>query len=355
MSENLVNILIDGRELKVSKGRTILDVARENGIRIPTLCYHPRLRSSGACRVCVVEVEGARALVPACVTPVDRDGMVVRTQTDRVMQARRLTVELLLASGNHDCPNCASNGRCELQDLAYELDIEHPRFPIEPPGIPFDNSNPMITRDLNKCVLCGRCVRGCREEQVNLVIDFGYRGPRAKIVTGGDADYKDSECVFCGECLQLCPVGAIAPKQRMPYGKAWEETKVRTVCTYCGTGCNLYLHVLNGRVVRVTGVDESPVNRGRLCVKGRFGNDFIHHPDRLKTPLIREGDRFREASWDEALDLVARNLKRIRDGHGSDSLAGFSSARCTNEENYLFQKFLRGVLGTNNVDHCARL
>jgi len=354
MSKEL-KITIDGREMTATEGRYILEVARENGIHIPSLCHHPRLRSTGACRVCVVEVQGGRALMPSCATPVDRDGMVVHTRNERVLAARRLSVELLLASGNHDCPNCASNGRCELQDLAFELEIEHPRFPIQPPGLPFDNSNPMIVRDLNKCVLCGRCVRGCQEVQVNQVIQFGFRGPHTKIVTGGDNDYADSTCVFCGECVQLCPVGAIAEKQRMPFGKAFEEKIVRSVCTYCGTGCVLDLHTINGRIVRVTGDEEAESNRGSLCVKGRFGYDFVHHPDRLTMPLIREGESFREASWDEALNRVAEKLGEIKEEGGSEALAGFSSARCTNEENYLFMKFMRGVLGTQNVDHCARL
>ncbi len=354
MSKEL-KITIDGHELTATEGQYILEVAAENGIHIPYLCYHPRLRSTGACRVCVVEVEGGRALMPACATPVERDGTVVHTRNERVLVARKLSVELLLASGNHDCPNCASNGQCELQDLAYELEIENPRFPIESPEHPFDHSNPMIVRDLNKCVLCGRCVRGCQEVQVNQVIQFGFRGPDTKIVTGGDTDYADSTCVFCGECVQLCPVGAISEKQRMPFGKSFEEDAVRSVCTYCGTGCVVNLHTIDGRIVRVTGDEEAETNRGSLCVKGRFGYDFIHHPDRLTSPLIREGGSFREAGWDEALKLVAAKLNEIKEDEGAEALAGFSSARCTNEENYLFMKFMRAVVGTQNVDQCARL
>ena len=348
-------ITVDGQELTAREGQTILEAAREGGIPIPTLCYHPRLRSTGACRVCVVEVEGARNLVPSCATPVERDGTVVHTNSDRVLRARKLSVELLLASGNHDCPNCHSNGFCELQDLVHDLDIEHPRFPIEHPGIPSDHTNPMIVRDLNKCVLCGRCVRGCQDVQVNQVITFGFRGPDSKIVTGGDVDYGESECVFCGECVQLCPVGAISEMQRIPHGKAWEEDHVRTVCAYCGTGCVVKLHTIDGRVVRVSGDEDAEVNKGSLCVKGRFGYDFIYHEDRLTEPLIRDGDRFREASWDEALNLVAKKFSEIKEEHGADALAGVSSARVTNEENYLFMKFMRAVVGTQNVDHSARL
>jgi predicted molibdopterin-dependent oxidoreductase YjgC len=348
-------ITLDGLELKAAEGQTLLEAASAAGVHIPTLCHHPRLRNTGACRVCVVEVEGARALVPACATPVDRDGMVVRTHSDRVLTARKLTVELLLSSGNHDCPNCHSNGACELQNLAHELEIDHPRFPIESPGFPADHSNPMIVRDLNKCVLCGRCVRGCQEVQVNQVIQFGFRGPHSKIVTGGDEDNGQSSCVFCGECVQLCPVGAISEKQRTPFGKAWEETPVRSVCTYCGTGCVVKLHTIQGRVVRVTGDEEAEVNRGSLCVKGRFGYDFIYHEDRLTDPLVREGGRLRKATWDEALQRVANGFGKIKEDHGPGALAGFSSARVTNEENYLFMKFMRAVLSTQNVDHCARL
>jgi len=348
-------ITIDGQEMAAEENRTILEAAQAGGVHVPTLCYHPRLPSTGGCRVCVVEVEGARALLPSCATPVDRDGMVVHTKSERVLRARKLTVELLLASGNHDCPNCHSNGFCELQDLAYELDIEHPRFPIESPEHPSDHTNPMIVRDLNKCVLCGRCVRGCQDVQVNQVINFGFRGPDSKIVTGGDEDYSESECVFCGECVQLCPVGAISERQRIRHGKAWEENHVRTVCTYCGTGCVVKLHTIGGRVVRVTGDEEAAVNQGSLCVKGRFGYDFIYHQDRLTTPLIREGDHFRRAGWDEALNLVAAKFSEIKEEEGADALAGLSSARVTNEENYLFMKFMRAVVGTQNVDHCARL
>jgi len=348
-------ITVDGRECKAVEGQTLLDTAKAAGIRIPTLCHHPRLRNTGACRVCVVEVEGARALVPSCATPVDRDGMVVHTGNERVLKARKLTVELLIASGNHDCPNCHSNGACELQNLAQELEIELPRFPVEHPAYLADNSNPMIVRDLNKCVLCGRCVRGCQEVQVNQVIQFGFRGPHSKIVTGGDVGYGESACVFCGECVQLCPVGAISEKQRTPFGKAWEEKQVRSVCTYCGTGCVVKLHTIHGRVVRVTGDEEAEVNHGSLCVKGRFGYDFIYHEDRLKEPLVREKGKLRKATWDEAFQRVAKGFGRIKEEYGPAALAGLSSARVTNEENYLFMKFMRTVLSTQNVDHCARL
>jgi len=352
---NAVTVTIDGMETKAQKGETILELATRLGIHIPTLCYHPRLPLAGACRVCVVEVERARTLVASCVFPIEQEGMVIKTNTERVIAARRMAVELLLASGDHNCLLCESNGRCELQDLVYELKIERPRFPAESPGHSIDDSNPMIFRDMNKCILCGRCVRACNEVQVNQVIDFGYRGARTKIVTAADRSYAESTCVFCGECVQVCPVGALVENKARFAGRPWDITKVPTTCTYCGTGCTIDLNIVDGRVVKITGNEEGVVNQGSLCVKGRFGYEFIHHPDRLTAPLIKENGQFREATWAEALGLVARRLGEIKAEHGPDAIGGFSSARCTNEENYLMQKFMRAVIGTNNVDHCARL
>jgi predicted molibdopterin-dependent oxidoreductase YjgC len=350
-----VNVTIDGRQVEAVRGETILALARSQGIPIPTLCYHPRLSVTGACRVCVVEVEGAETLVASCAFPIEQPGLVITTNTDRILAARRMTVEFLLASGDHNCLLCEANGHCELQDLVYALKIEHPRFPPASPGHPLDDSNPMIYRDLNKCILCGRCVRGCNEVQVNQVIDFGYRGGRTKIVTAEDRSYGDSNCVFCGECVQLCPVGALVESKARFAGRPWAIKKVATTCTYCGTGCTIDLNIVDNRVVKITGTEGGITNQGSLCAKGRFGYGFIHHQDRLTVPLIKEDGQFREATWAEALALTARRLTEIKAQHGPDAIGGLSSARCTNEENYLLQKFTRAVIGTNNVDHCARL
>jgi len=284
MDQN-ISLTIDGKKLEASPGQTILEVARENGIHIPTLCYYKGTTNVGACRVCVVEVENARTLVASCCMPASK-GMVVRTNTERVMNARKLVVELLWSSGDHNCLQCEKNGSCELQDLVYELGIEKPRFDIKSPGYEIEDTNSMIQRDLNKCILCGRCIRVCNEIQVHEVLDFSMRGSSAKVGPAFDADYIDSECVFCGACVDACPVGALTFKQARFKGRPWEIEKVRTTCPYCGVGCQMDLNINEGKVVKVTtNRDYGTPNQGMLCSKGRFGMNFIDNPDRLKTPL----------------------------------------------------------------------
>ena len=373
-------ILINGHEFTFLGGETILQVARRNGIEIPTLCYMKNAAPTGACRICLVEVVGARALVASCATPA-APKMVVRTETPAVVRARRMNLELLLSSGHHNClvqdldmdswtdfqlkamsPKehedlCPAYGTCRLQELAIKDQIRTNRFAPNEPGHRIENVNPFIVRDLSRCILCGRCVQACNEVQVNNAISFGYRGKHSKIVARGDRALKDSDCVFCGECVQACPVGALVTTQDLESRTPDKgETKmVRTTCSYCGVGCQMYLHVRKDQIVKVTGVEELGPNFGSLCVKGRFGYDFVHDPERLTKPLIREGGSFREATWDEALSLVAGKLKSIRSRQGADAIGVLSSARITNEENYLVQKFTRAVVETNNVDHCARL
>lgn len=347
-------LTLNGRTVAFEPGQTILEVARGAGVYIPTLCWMKDTLPTGSCRVCVVEVEGARTLLPACATPAAAN-QVIQTESPRVAAARRMVLELALASGNHNCLICEANGECELQALAYRYQVPYPAFATTPDHpYYFEDNNSMIVRDFSKCIMCGRCVRGCTERQVNDAIAIGYRGSHNKIVAKADKTYIESDCVFCGECVQSCPVGALLDKNALGQGRAWERTKVLTTCPYCGVGCQLEVHVKDDRIVKVTGADLEP-NNGRLCVKGRFGWHFVHHPERLTTPLLRKNGELTPVSWDEALDFVAAKLKEIKEKHGPEQIGGWCSARITNEENYLMQKFMRAVIGTNHVDHCARL
>lgn len=351
-----MKITIDGRELEFQPGQTVYQVAKENEIYIPVLCHQEQVKPIGACRVCVVEVQGARTLVASCAMPAE-NGMVVFTTTDRIRKARKLVVELLMTQGHHNCITCESSGDCVLQDLAYSLGVEAPRF-IEPENVlAKEQGNEMIVRDMNKCVLCGLCVRACNEIQVNQVLDYAGRGPGAKVGPPFDQLYEESNCVFCGECVRVCPVGALYEKQGRFQGRDKDLKKERTTCCYCGVGCQMDVRIKDGSIVKVTTprFNAPAPNYGSLCIKGRFGYDFVGHPERLVKPLIRKDGELKEATWDAAIQFVAEKLSSTRQVYGADAIAGLASARCTNEENYLFQKFLRAVIGTNNVDHCARL
>jgi len=359
-SQEALRLTIDGREVHVMPGATVIEAAAAAGIEIPTLCHHQLLEPSGGCRMCLVEVEGARGLLTACSTPAT-SGMVVRTDTERVRAARRDVLELLLAEHPLDCLTCERTGNCKLQDYAYEYGADGKTIAGQPYGpqperpLMLDDTNPFFVRDLDKCVLCGRCVRICAEVMGYGAVDFVGRGTNTKVATSFDEPIEESSCVFCGNCVTICPTGALHPKQGRAQGRSFQYDKVRTICPYCGVGCSIYLHVRNGRVIGSSAA-EGPANRGLVCVKGHFGQDWLHSPDRLTDPLIRLPDgSFRVAGWDEALDLVAQRFGAIRDQYGPDAIGGLCSARCTNEENYLFQRLMRAAIGTNNVDHCARL
>ena len=346
-------IFIDGKELAFEGTKTVLQIARENDIYIPSLCYHTRTGPASMCRVCVVEVEGVRGLQTSCALTATA-GMKIQTTSQRVMDARKVVVNLLLANGNHDCLSCEVNGDCELQDAAYHLGIETPAFLVKE-WEPRDTSAAFILRDGNKCIQCGRCIEGCNELVVNEVLDFGYRGSDTKVICDADVPMGLSSCVQCGECVQLCPVGALIDKKGMGVARRWETRKVRTTCPYCGVGCQLELHVRGDQIIRVTGVEGAQPNMGHLCVKGRYGYDFIYSKERLTVPLIREGDGFREASWDEALDLVASKFKQIIVESGPDAISGVSCSRSINEDSYYIQRLFREAIGTNNIDNCARV
>lgn len=351
-------ITIDGKTVTFEGKKTILEVARENGFYIPTLCYHKKTGPASMCRICVVEVDGMRGLQTSC--SVDAaDGMNVQTATGKIIEARKLIVNLLLSSGHHSCLSCESNGICELQDAAYHLGIEKPAFIIDTGEENLkDQSSEMIDRHFGKCIQCGRCVKGCNETVLNEVLDFGYRAEGTKVICDDDKPMGDSTCVQCGECSQLCPVGSIIDKKSIGKGRPWELKKVNTVCTYCGVGCQLTLHVdeRTNNIVKVTGVEEASANIGMLCIKGRYGYEFVNSKERLTEPLIKDKDgSFKKTTWDEAIKFIADKFSEIKKNNGPDAIAGLSSAKVTNEENFVFQKFMRKEIGTNNVDHCARL
>ena len=359
-----ISLIVDGRTVTVPEGSTVLDAIRESGHYVPTLCHDPALKPFGGCRLCIVEIEGVRGLPTSCTTPAQK-GMIVYTETEEIRTVRRTIVELTIANHPYDCLLCNTNQECELLRVARYVGVQQNSVERLRRGrltkLP-DRSNPAYDFDPNKCILCGRCVRTCDEIVGVGAIDFAYRGYDTLVSPFGAKPLALSVCQTCGECVEHCPTGALTAKHVLS-----AQNEVKTVCPYCGVGCGIYLGVRGPNIVHVRGDSESPVNRGELCVKGRYGIDFVNHPDRLIRPLIRKegapkgvypreiSEAFREADWNEALDRVSQGLARTRDHHGPDAIGVLSSAKCTNEENYLLQKFARAVIGTNNVDHCARL
>ncbi|HEY3531843.1 MAG TPA: 2Fe-2S iron-sulfur cluster-binding protein, partial [Casimicrobiaceae bacterium] len=357
-----VTFRLNGEEVVAEPGETIIEAADRIGVAIPRLCYKPGYRPDGNCRACMVEIKGERVLAPSCCrkpTP----GMEVTSNSARAVHSQKTIVELLAS----DMPDREYKKDSELAYWQNVLGIAAPRFArrTEPPA---DLSHPAMAVNLDACIQCTRCVRACREEQVNDVIGYAFRSAHSKIVFDLDDPMGLSTCVACGECVQACPTGALAPALEafmQPIDK-----QVASVCPYCGVGCQITYNIQNDRIIPVEGRD-GPANHERLCVKGRFGFDYVHHPQRLTKPLIRKPgfpksadfkvdpanplSVFREATWEEALALAGGTLARIRDTHGPQALSGFGSAKGSNEEAYLFQKLVRTGFRTNNVDHCTRL
>ncbi|WP_291296683.1 formate dehydrogenase subunit alpha [Elioraea sp.] len=364
-----VTFTLDGEAVTATPGETIWQVAQRRGTEIPHLCHldRPGYRPDGNCRACMVEIAGERVLAASCIrTPAD--GMVVTTASERVRRTRRVVFELLLA----DQPASLRDPNGTFARFTAQLGVTESRFPRTAPDLAADASHPAMLVQLDACIACGLCERACREVQHNDVIGLAHRGSDVRVVFDAALPMGASSCVGCGECVQACPTGALLPASVAIEGvrAVVPDRVVDSVCPYCGVGCQVAFHVADGRIVEVTGRD-GPSNQGRLCVKGRFGFDYVRHPDRLTVPLVRiDGaakdpadcidpesarGKFREASWDEALDRAATGLRHVRDRFGGDALAGFGSAKGANEEAYLFQKLVRTGFGTNNVDHCTRL
>ena len=372
MIENQSNN-IDNKEILAKPGQTILQAAMDQDIYIPYLCYYPKMKPQGSCRACMVEIQGERVLAASCIrkpTP----GMVVNVSGERPRKARASVLELLLS----DQPeiNKAHDKSSKLWKLANEQGIQNNRFPkIETEKVPIlDSSHVAMSVNLDACIQCNLCVRACREVQVNDVIGMAGRGRNSKIVFDQDDPMGDSSCVACGECVQACPTGALMPSNSVDKNQVGNsedyDSETTSVCPFCGVGCQINIKVKNGKIKNVDG-GLGPANEQRLCVKVRFGFDYIHNEGRLKKPLIRKNnvkkepiedyanlkvsDYFREASWDEVIKLSSMKLKNIYESFGPSSICGFGSAKGSNEEAYLFQKLIRTAFQTNNVDHCTRL
>jgi predicted molibdopterin-dependent oxidoreductase YjgC len=347
-------VIINGIQITAEEGKTILDVCREVGIRIPTLCHDERLEPYGGCRLCLVEIKGLPRPLAACTTPV-QDGMEIITDSETLTSLRRTTLSLILSNHPQDCMCCETAGDCELQELAYEYNVKPDEFAGEKWNLPIREDNPFITYEPNKCILCARCTRICQEVVMADTIELVGRGFNAMPDTAYSVPRSLENCEFCGQCVSTCPTGALTDRRSRGKGRSPQMKKVKTTCSYCGTGCNFYLNVKDNKVVKVTSDYDAPVNKGNLCIKGRYGYDFIHSPDRITTPLIKKDGIFQEATWDEALELTAKKFKELIEKHGPEKVGGFSSSRCTNEENYLLSKWVRCAVGSNNVDNCARV
>jgi len=344
-----ITITLDGVEVSGYSGMTILDLARESGVDIPTLCYDPYLTSTGACRLCLVEDERSGALLAACVAPITA-GMVINTRSPRVMERRKVIIQLMLASHPDSCLVCDKGNRCQLRKLASEMGIGRVELQRIPQLSAIEEANPLIERDLSKCILCAKCIRACQELVVEGALDYIGRGFTSKPTTLNDLPLEKSECTFCGTCVALCPTGALMEKERTYRGTT--TTTVETVCPFCGCGCGLCLEVKDNQLVRARPGTESPVNNGTLCARGSYGYDFVHSPERLVSPLIKMEGSLQVVSWEQALDRAAAEFKRIKEDYGPDSLAVLGSSKCTNEENYLLQRlaahlWLRPKVGTD--------
>jgi NADH-quinone oxidoreductase subunit G len=347
MSNRMINLTINSIPVEVEKGKTILEAAQAAGVKIPTLCHDRRLIPFGACRLCVVQQKGKSELLPACFTPA-KEGMEIITHSPEILESRKLQLQFILLNHPMICPRCEKEGECALQRLVYEYGVEETRYPWERIPFPVDDRSPLLQRDSDKCILCGRCVRICDEVQGVGELSFSKRGIKTVI----DTDFhRPLQCEFCGQCMDTCPVGAIT-SDRFDYTiKAWELKETTTPCPYCACGCSLTIGSKGGEIRRIFSDPQKGPSDGNLCVKGRFGWDFVDHPERIKTPLLRVNGILKEASWAEALQFVAQKLEAIKDQYGPEAIAGIASSRLTNEEYYLFRKLFRNAIGTNQIAH----
>lgn len=351
-----LTLTLDGDEVTFSEGETLYEVARRHRKDVPTLCYDPRLEPFGGCRMCVVELEGSRNPVASC-TMKATQGMVVRTHTPEIESHRKTLLEMVVSENRQvEVDPLSGYASQELKTLVDRYQADTGRFKGRRSGQSnTDDENPFILRDYDQCISCYRCVRVCAEQEGDYAISVMNRGFDTQITTEFEGLLKDSQCTFCGQCVQTCPTGALADRKALRHQDKPAETKLtRTICAYCGVGCSVDLMTRDNTIVGVLPAMDGPANEGALCVKGQFAYDFVHHQDRLTSPLIREGDGFRKASWDEALTVAARGLGQVVAEHGRHSLYAVASGRTPSEACYLMGKFVRVGMGTNYIDNCSR-
>ncbi|MDB5959125.1 MAG: formate dehydrogenase subunit alpha [Massilia sp.] len=357
LATEMITLTIDGYQVTVPAGTSLMRAAAENAINIPKLCATDSLEPFGSCRLCLVEIEGRRGYPASCTTPAEA-GMVVRTQSAKLQEVRKGVMELYISDHPLDCLTCPANGNCELQDMAGVTGLREVRYGYEGANhltLKKDESNPYFTFDSSKCIVCNRCVRACEETQGTFALTISGRGFESRVSAGQNESFMESECVSCGACVEACPTATLTEKSVIWLGQA--EHSITTTCAYCGVGCSLKAEMKGNEVVRMVPAKDGKANEGHACVKGRFAWGYATHKDRILKPMIRSKitDPWKEVSWDEALDYAASEFKRIQAKHGVDSIGGIVSSRCTNEEGYLVQKLVRAAFGNNNVDTCARV
>jgi len=378
----MINLKINGRSLQVSPDTTVLEAALAYGIDVPRLCYHPELSVKGGCRLCVVKVEGYKDPVASCGL-LCANGMDVQTESKELSEIRHDIIDLFVSDHPLDCVVCDKAGSCSLQDYAYQYGITETSHEKEIARTLYQDDNPFFLRDHQYCILCGRCTRVCDEVVGAEAIELVGRGFTSHVATPFDGPMVNSDCIFCGNCVQVCPTAALMPMSRRGQGREWEMDRTKSICGYCGVGCEVEYAKKDGKIIYAQASQDQSVNGEMLCSKGRYGWDFVNHPERLTSPLIRKDvayemgltdepwelsdksplkarrvvieDSFVPVDWETAVSLTASKLAQTVKKHGPDSVMGLASARCTNEDNYVYQKFMRGGIGTNNLDHCARL